>query len=67
MECQECKVKLERDYSSEGEFRKDPQWPEGGLVLDNINVHGEGPLRFHSKGHLRGYCKANGLSSGALL
>lgn len=38
-----------------------------GLVLDNINVMGEGPVRFRNKSDLKRYCQKHGLESGALL
>jgi len=37
------------------------------LTLEHINVDGEGPLTFNSKGDLRRYCRKHGLASGALL
>lgn len=37
------------------------------LILEHINVEGEGPKTFYSEGELRRYCRKHKLSSGALL
>jgi hypothetical protein len=63
MECQECGQK----FKPSSKMQPPKGWPKDGLVLTNINVEGEGPLRFKSKRELSTYCNKHGLSSGALL
>ena len=59
--CQQCGGVLERQIA----LFTPRIWKP--LTLEHINVHGEGPLTFHSEAALRRYCKENKLKSGALL